>query len=90
MTREVAMPDDIEIRAADAAAFMAERNVTVECEYCGHNEWATSDAVNKTGGMAIFSRNLGHQYPCIAFYCKNCGNFRLIDRSVVADWKRKK
>ena len=90
MTQETAKADDIEILAADVAAFLAARKVAVECEYCGHNEWSTSDAINKIGGMAIISKNLGHQYPCIAFFCKNCGNFRLIDRSVVVDWKRNK
>jgi hypothetical protein len=59
------------------------RGVQEGCPYCHHDDWI----VMERGGDFIFNAEQGSSFnlgiPFIILICKNCGNVRLIEPSVL-------
>ena len=94
------MEPDRQLTPDDILRFWEEKGAKAECELCGHPGWK---AHNEKGAYSAYIATdpVVHQLriqsgvtdgiicsPVIYLSCDNCGNVRLINRSLILSWLR--
>ena len=88
------MEPDRQLTPDDILRFWEEKGAKAECELCGHPGWK---AHNEKGAYSAYMninpelhwRNVPlTEHPVIYLSCDNCGNVRLINRSLILSWLR--